>query len=201
MLKEYALERKWQVRHIVLDSLPDHQKGSGIAEEYRVWGVASLVPGTQYPRAEVASLDGAKVDYILAALLHEMGHCEQMDDYGGDRWEWLTVRPESPTPRMPDWYQMEEADAWHRAMRMAGEMGIYWTEDMDFFALDCAFTYGPECLGMVADAQGRPGHYELALEWWDAHYPLQSADAKRISQGHKVVNTPRRKVRRRKADG
>lgn len=101
----------------------------GFVLEHGVWGFAGRrLSGRGH--AEVGYAPGCDKSLLALALAHELGHCEQFlwTDVGGrDR------------PLEYAWHL--EADAWHRGLRILGEVDIPVTRPMADYAAHCLGTY------------------------------------------------------------
>lgn len=119
----YGIDRGWRVHIHKMNTRPKYRTDDFV-HTFGVWGFCSLEPSTKIPRAEIGVLPYAKEDHATIALLHELGHCEQ--------YSLLPIgRPLGYNKALwPERITDIEEDAWHRGLRIAGELGIHLTVPM-----------------------------------------------------------------------
>jgi hypothetical protein len=105
-----------------------------VVREQGVWGFAGKQRGWRF--AVGAYCAGADKDLLALAIAHELGHCEQMTmaELSTDHRLMGT-----PTAWERCWHQ--EVDAWHRGLRIFGELGRRVTRRHADYAENCLDTY------------------------------------------------------------
>lgn len=135
----YGRRQGYAIRVNQFHDMPELWKKSYQRRMYRMTGISdvlSLGRAEAVARAEVAYCCGAELDLVAFGLLHEVAHCEQVHDV---RFEGLGYNDATDALKWEI-----EVDAWHRALRIAGEQGWEVTSDMVEFAQAALASYATD---------------------------------------------------------